>query len=180
MGKRMTLVIVAALLTVPPFASAADKCPTELTEAKAMLSKASASTKKSATPSGQDAQAPRQLAGAKSQDIQAPRAQDVQAPRAQDIQAPRAQDVQAPRAQDIQAPRAQDVQAPRAQDIQAPRAQDVQAPRAQDIQAPRSPEEQASRVTKARKLIADAEAACKKGDMALSANKANEAKGLLK
>jgi hypothetical protein len=156
MGKRMTVVIVAALLTVPPFASAADKCPTELSEAKAMLSKASASTKKSATASGQDVQAPRQLAGAKSQDVQAPRGQD------------------------IQAPRAQDVQAPRAQDIQAPRAQDVQAPRAQDIQAPRSPEEQASRVTKARKLIADAEAACKKGDMALSANKANEAKGLLK
>jgi hypothetical protein len=155
MGKRMTVVIVAALLTVPPFASAADKCPTELSEAKAMLSKASASTKKSATASGQDVQAPRQLAGAKSQDVQAPR-------------------------QDIQAPRAQDVQAPRAQDIQAPRAQDVQAPRAQDIQAPRSPEEQAPRVTKARKLIADAEAACKKGDMALSANKANEAKGLLK
>jgi hypothetical protein len=70
MGKRMTLMIVAALLTVPPFASAADKCPTELTEAKAMLSKASASTKKSATASGQDAQAPRQLAGAKSQDVQ--------------------------------------------------------------------------------------------------------------
>ena len=115
------------------------------------------------------------------QDVRASREnQDVQAPRAQDIQAPRAQDVQAPRAQDIQAPRAQDVQAPRAQDIQAPRAQDVQAPRAQDIQAPRSPEEQASRVTKARKLVADAEAACKKGDMALSANKANEAKGLLK
>jgi hypothetical protein len=157
MNKRMTLVIVAALLTAPPFASAADKCPTELSEAKAMLSKASASTKKSAPPSGQDVQAaPRQLAGAKSQDIQAPRAQD------------------------IQAPRAQDVQAPRAQDIQAPRAQDVQAPRAQDIQAPRSPEEQAARVTKARKLIADAEAACKKGDMALSANKASEAKGLLK
>jgi hypothetical protein len=132
MGKRMTLVIVAALLTVPPFASAADKCPTELSEAKAMLSKASASTKKSTTAPGQDAQAPRQLAGAKSQDVQAPRAQGVQ------------------------------------------------APRAQDIQAPRSPEEQASRVTKARKLIADAEAACKKGDMALSANKANEAKGLLK
>jgi hypothetical protein len=156
MGKRMTLVIVAALLTVPSFASAADRCPTELSEAKAMLSKASASTKKSATASGQDAQAPRQLAGAKSQDVQAPRGQD------------------------IQAPRAQDVQAPRGQDIQAPRAQDVQAPRAQDIQAPRSPEEQASRVTKARKLVADAEAACKKGDMALSANKANEAKGLLK
>jgi len=69
----MTLVIVAALLTVPPFASAAAKCPAELSEAKAMLGKASASTKKSVTASGQDAQAPRQLAGAKSQDVQAPR-----------------------------------------------------------------------------------------------------------
>ena len=209
MRKTFATTILAALLIAPSLAPAADKCPAELTQAKSMLGKAtSASTQKSAT----GTQAPRQLAGAKNQDIQAPRAQDIQAPRAQDIQAPRAQDIQAPRAQDVQAPRAQDIQAPRAQDIQAPRAQDIQAPRAQDIQAPRAQDIQApraqdvqapraqapkasdapqdiqvprsaedkARYDKARKLISDSEAACKKGDMKLSASKANEAMGLLK
>jgi len=178
MRKTCTMVIVAALLSAPPLATAADKCPAELSQAKSMLAKATTAAK---TP-------PRQLAGAKAQDIQAPRAQDIQAPRAQDIQAPRAQDIQAPRAQDIQAPRAQDMQAPRAQDIQAPRAQDIQAPRAQaptgkdtppDIQEPRGADSKA-RLDKARKLISDSEAACKKGDMKLSTSKANEAMALLK
>jgi hypothetical protein len=201
MRKTATMTILAAFLIAPSLASAADKCPSELTQAKSMLGKAtSTSTQKSAT----GTQAPRQLAGAKAQDIQAPRAQDIQAPRsqniraprAQDIQAPRSQDIQAPRAQDIQAPRSQDAQAPRAQDIQAPRSQDVQAPRAQDIQAPRAQTPKASdtpqdiqvprsaedkaRYDKARKLISDSEAACKKGDMKLSASKANKAMGLLK
>jgi hypothetical protein len=185
MRKTCTIAIVAALLSVPSLVSAADKCPTELSEAKAMLSKATAASTKKSTPTSQ---APRQLAGAKAQDIQAPRAQDVQAPRAQDVQAPRAQDVQAPRAQDVQAPRAQDVQAPRAQDVQAPRAQDIQAPRAQapkgsdappDIQVPRGPDTKA-RLDNARKLISESEAACKKGDMTTSASKAKQAMGLLK
>jgi hypothetical protein len=68
------------------------------------------------------------------------------------------------------------------QDVQAPRSstQDVQAPKTQAVQAPRGQEEQASRVAKARKLITDSEAACKKGDMAASASKAKEAMGLLK
>jgi hypothetical protein len=48
----------------------------------------------------------------------------------------------------------------------------VQAPRGQDIQAPR--------VSKARALVRQAEAACKKGDMALASRKANEALALLK
>jgi hypothetical protein len=180
MRKTCTIAIVAALLSAPPLVSAADKCPAELSQAKAMLSKATtASSKTSAT-----AQPPRQLAGAKTQDVQAPRAQDVQAPRAQDVQAPRAQDVQAPRAQDVQAPRAQDVQAPRAQDVQAPRAQDVQAPRAQDVQAPgaqapKGPDDKA-RLDTVRKLISESEAACKKGDMTTSTGKAKEAMGLLK
>jgi hypothetical protein len=170
MRKTCTMVMVAALLSVPPLAGAADKCPAELSQAKAMLGKATATAKPAATP-------PRQLAGAKAQDIQAPRAgQDIQAPRAgQDIQAPRAgQDIQAPRAgQDIQAPRAgQDIQAPRAQ---APKASD--AP--QDIQPPRAADDKA-RLDKARKLISDSEAACKKGDMALSTSKAKEAMGLMK
>ncbi len=64
----------------------------------------------------------------------------------------------------------QEVQAPRAQ--AGFRSQDVQAPRSQDVQAPR--------VKKASTLIRQAEAACKKGDMALSASKATEALALLK
>lgn len=193
--------IIAAALALPSTALAADKCPVELSEAKAMLGKATAASK-SAPTSGKEAQVSRQLAGAKTQDVQAPRAgtepragiQDVQAGRSstQDVQAPRSstQDVQPPRSstQDVQAPRSstQDVQAPRGtqprasvQDVQAGRAstQDVQAPRAgtQDVQAPRS-----ENIAKARKLIADSEAACRKGDSALSASKAKEATSLLK
>ena len=164
-----------ALLTLPssPMALAAENCPPEVAAAKTMLSKA-APTASKATARAQDTQAPRQLAGERQQDIQAPRGQDVQAPKQQDVQAPRGQDVQAPRAQEVQAPRAkqQDVQAPKQQDVQAPRGQDMQAPRGQEIQAPR--------LANARKLVREAEAACKKGDMALSASKAKEAMELLK
>ena len=158
MRKTWTMVIVATLLSAPTLATAADQCPAELSQAKAMLGKATTVAPQPATT------APRQLAGAKSQDIQAPRAQDIQAPRAQDIQAPRAQDIQAPRAQDIQAPRAQ-----------APKAGATPS----DIQAPRSADSKA-RLDQARKLISDSEAACKKGDIALSSSKAKEAIGLLK
>jgi hypothetical protein len=173
MRKTYAMTVVAALFALPPMALAADKCPAELSEAKAMLGKATAASK-STTAARQDKQPSRQLAGAKTQDVQAPRSttQDVQAPRST------TQDVQAPRSS------TQNVQAPRSttQDVQAPRSttQDVQAPRTQAAQAPRSQDEQASRVAKARKLIADSEAACKKGDMAASASKAKEAMGLLK
>ena len=85
-------------------------------------------------------------------------------------QAPRSQ--VGAKAQDIQAPRSQDVQAPKSQDIQAPRSQDIQAPRSQDVQAPRT--------NQAAALVRQAEAACKKGDRSLSAQKAQEALGLLK
>jgi hypothetical protein len=80
--------------------------------------------------------------------------------------------------QEIQAPRSQAGAKP--QDIQAPRSQDIQAPKSQDIQAPRSQDTQAPRVNKATALVRQAAAACKKGDMALSAQKAQEALGLLK
>src|SRR5262249_60857732 len=96
MRKISILTIVAVFLIAPPLALAADKCPTELSQAKAMLNKAGAAAMRSAGP-------PRELAGARSQDVQAPRtpSQDVQAPRtpSQDVQAPRtpSQDVQAPR-----------------------------------------------------------------------------------
>src|SRR6267378_4505309 len=57
------------------------------------------------TAKGQDVQAPRSLAGARSQDVQSPRSQDIQSPRSQDVQSPRSQDIQSPRSQDIQSPR---------------------------------------------------------------------------
>jgi hypothetical protein len=140
-----------ALLTFTALvpARAADPCPPEVAQAKDAVTKAQASLKKSSkSAKSQEVQPPRSQAGARSQDVQAPRSQDVQAPRSQDVQAPRSQDVQAPRSQDVQAPRSQDVQAPR--------------------------------VNKAGALIRQAEVACKKGDMALSARKATEALGLLK
>jgi hypothetical protein len=124
-----------------PVVRAADPCPAELTQAKAAL--------KSAQAKSQDIQSPRSQAGARSQDIQAPRSQDIQAPRSQDIQAPRGQDIQAPRSQ-----------------------QEPPVPRGQDIQAPR--------VKQAAALVQQSDAACKKGDMALSTKKAREALGLLK
>jgi len=143
MKTMCAALLVAALVTLPssPMALAAEKCPPEVAEAKAMLTKATAAAKK-ATARGQEVQAPRQLAAAKGQEVQAPRGQDVQAPKQQEVQAPRGKQ------------------------------QDVQAPRGQDIQAPK--------LTNARKLVREAEAACKKGDMALSAGKAKEAMELLR
>jgi hypothetical protein len=90
------------------------------------------------------------------------------------------QEIQAPRSPKASA-RAQDVQAPRSQDIQSPRSQDVQSPRSQqEIPVPRGQEIQAPRVKQAAGLVEESEAACKKGDMALSTRKAKEALGLLK
>jgi hypothetical protein len=110
--------------------------------------------------------------------VQASLKKSSQVAKGQEIQAPRSQAGAKP--QDIQAPRSQDIQAPRSQDIQAPKSQDIQAPKSQDIQAPRSQDTQAPRVNKAAALVRQADAACKKGDMALSAQKAQEALGLLK
>src|SRR5438094_6985100 len=175
MMKRFFAVImsVAIVAAVAPVADAQSQCPAEVGQAKAMLSKVS---------KAQDVQAPRLLAGSR-QDIQAPRTgQDIQAPRGQDIQAPRSL---AGSRQDIQAPRAgQDIQAPRAgQDIQAPRAgQDIQAPRAgQDIQAPRSlAGAKSSAGRDAAKLVREAEAGCKAGNMDAAKAKAGQAMGLMK
>ncbi len=163
------------VLGIPALGQSADQCPPELAQAKAALKSAQASlTKAPQVAKGQEIQAPRSAkASARAQDIQAPRSQDIQSPRGQDIQAPRSQDTQAPRGQDIQSPRSQDIQSPRSQDIQAPRSQ-------QDIPVPRSQEIQAPRVKQASGLIQQSEAACKKGDMALSTRKAKEALGLLR
>ena len=141
-------------------------CPPEVAKAKAMISQQA---------KGQDVQAPRSLAGARQDPAKAGRAQEVQAPRGQEVQAPRGQEVQAPRGQEVQAPRGQEVQAPRGQEVQAPRGQEVQAPRGQEVQAPRS--QAGSKVTgsKAWRLVQEAEAACKKGDMSTAKAKAEAA-----
>jgi hypothetical protein len=107
LAATMSVVTVLSLSATVGMAQTTS-CPAEVAQAKAMLTQTSKS---------QDVQAPRSLAGARSQDVQAPRSQDVQAPRGQDVQAPRGQNIQAPRAQDVQAPRGQDIQAPRGQDV---------------------------------------------------------------
>ena len=91
-----TLSIVAMISLSATVGMAQTSCPAEVASAKAMLTQ---------TAKGQDVQAPRTLAGARSQDVQSPRSQDIQSPRSQDIQSPRSQDIQSPRSQDIQSPR---------------------------------------------------------------------------
>lgn len=81
---------VAVFAALAPVAGAqSQQCPAEVGQAQAMLAKAP----KAQAARGQDVQAPRSLAGARTQDQQAPRSstQDVQAPRSstQDVQAPR-------------------------------------------------------------------------------------------
>ena|SRR5256885_1881360 len=84
-------------------------------------------------------------------------------------------------AREVQAPRMQDVQAPKMQDVQAPKMQDVQAPRMQDVQAPRTLAG-ATQIdaSKAAKLVKEAEAACKAGDMKTAKSKAAAAIARLK
>lgn len=127
MKNAVVVVLGLALLGLgsPVNGWGAEPCPAELTEAKAALKSAQAALKtRSPAAKSQEIQAPRSQAGARSQDVQAPRSQDVQAPRSQEVQAPR--------------------------------------------------------VNKAGALIRQADAACKKGDMALAARKATEALALLK
>ena len=134
------LSVAVALSLSPALGTAQTKCPAEEAQAKDMLSKKTASVKPD------DIQAPRSLAGARSnENVQSPRGnQDLQSPRGnQDLQSPRGnQNVQSPRGnQDLQSPRGnQDVQSPRGnQNVQSPRGnQDVQSPRGnQDVQSPR-------------------------------------------
>jgi len=174
--KRLFAAIMSAAVfgALAPAVDAQSSCPSEVQQAKEMFAKVA---------KAQDVQAPRTLAGAR-QDTQAPRSQDVQAPRS--LAGARSQDVQAPRGQETQAPRGkQDVQAPRGQETQAPRGQETQAPRGQDVQAPRSGQGagqavQAPRGGDASKLIHEAEAACKAGNMAEAKVKAEAAIKILK
>ena len=142
---------IAFIVTFYPAMSPAATSCADVESAKSMLKKQTATA--------HEIQAPRSLAGARSQDVQAPRSQDVQAPRSQDVQAPRSQDVQAPRSQNIQAPRSQDVQAPRSQDVQAPRSAELK---------------------KAATLVKEADAACNAGNSAMATEKAKAAMELLK
>ena len=64
--------------------------------------------------------------------------------------------------------------------MQAPRGQDTQAPRGQDAQAPRSLAGAKPAGSDAFKLVREAEAACKAGDMATAKSKAQAAISILK
>ena len=175
--KTAVLAAIASVLTVTPGVTSAQiACPPEVEAAKNNLN-----ARQTAKP------APRQLVGARSQDVQAPRAEQQQAPRGQDVQAPRGRDVQAPRGQDVQAPRGQDVQAPRGQDVQAPRGEPIQAPRTptgarqeQDGRGSASPETITITLDRAQRLVADAEGACARNDMAGASSIAKMALDLMK
>src|SRR5213594_481647 len=139
----MSVAVIAALA---PVAGAQSQCPAEVGQAQAMLQKAAKPQQQAAR--GQDVQAPRSLAGARSS------TQDVQAPRSS--------------TQDVQAPRSS------TQDVQAPRSS------TQDVQAPRSLAGAKSGSGDAAKLVREAEAACKAGNMDSAKAKAIEAIGLMK
>ena len=158
MKKLFVAVLSVAVATSlsPALTSAqSTSCPAEVGQAKEMLAK-----KQTASINSQDVQAPRSLAGARSnQDIQSPRGnQDVQSPRGnQNVQSPRGN-------QDVQSPRGN-------QNVQSPRSStgttaSTQAPRAD--------------ISKAASLVKDAEAACKSGNMTVASDKAKAAIELLK
>ena len=151
MMKKVLAAVVGATFLVsfsPAVGKAETACP-EVDAAKAMLKQQAAAS---------DVKAPRSLAGARSQDIQAPRSQDVQAPRSQDVQAPRSQDVQAPRSQDVQAPRGPNSQTSPGR----------YAPSASGVSE------------RARTLVREAEAACQVGDTTRASQKALAALEIMK
>ncbi|HXD98668.1 MAG TPA: hypothetical protein VN646_19110 [Candidatus Acidoferrum sp.] len=77
--------------------------------------------------------------------------------------------------------RGQETQAPREQEIQAPRGQETQAPRGQEAQAPRNAVKgRAAALANARRLVIEAEAACKDADSARATSNARAAIELLK
>jgi hypothetical protein len=103
-------------------------------------------------------------------------AKTTQPPKSQ--AAARSQDVQAPRGQETQAPRGQDVQAPRAKDHPEP--PEGPAPRSQDVQAPRNVAKgRANALANARRLVSEAETACKDADSRRALANAHAAMELL-
>jgi hypothetical protein len=167
-----------------PVASA-QQCPDELAQLNSKIAAMSTQTVPrtlagtrqdvSEAPRGQNVQAPR------GPDVQAPRSDVSEAPRGQNVQAPRSDVSEAPRGQNVQAPRSDVSEAPRGQNVQAPRSDVSEAPRGQNVQAPRSAagartEDTASaKLARARALAAEAETACKAGNMTLSQEKAKAA-----
>jgi hypothetical protein len=153
MRSRFLCVTVAlASLAGPAIGAAAPVCPPEVKEASDLL-KAKAAV----------AQRPRSQAGARGQETQAPRGQETQAPRGQETQAPRGQETQAPRSKDHPEPPTGPV------------------PHREDAQAPRNVAKgRASALANARRLVGEAELACKDGDTARAASNARAAMELLK
>ncbi|MFQ5946905.1 MAG: hypothetical protein ACE5NC_11790, partial [Anaerolineae bacterium] len=127
--KKLFSVLLTFLLVVslsPAVGDAYPLCTPEVKAAKDLLSKRLMAR-------GEEVQAPRSLAGSRSE-LQAPRGQELQAPRGQELQAPRGQEIQAPRSlagsrSELQAPRGEELQAPRGEELQAPRGEELQAPR---------------------------------------------------
>lgn len=152
-GVQSAAIILVSLST--PGLLAAASCPPEVKEVRDLL------TAKTAAAS---AVRPKSQASARGQETQAPRGQETQAPREQATQAPRGQQTQAPREQATQAPRGQDMQAPRGQDTQAPR----------NVAKGRS-----TALVNARRLVNEAEAACKDNDSERAASNARAARELL-
>jgi hypothetical protein len=98
---------------------------------------------------------------------------------ARELLAAKAAAAQRPRSQ--AGARGQATQAPREQEIQAPRSQETQAPRGQEDQAPRNAAKgRAAALANARKLMSEAEAACKDADSARATSNARAAIELLK
>jgi hypothetical protein len=142
----------AVMFLFPAITTAASTCPPEVREARTLLT-AKATNVKPTQPS-------KSQAGARTQDVEAPRSQDVQAPRGQDVQAPRGQDV------------------PRAKDHPEP--PEGPAPRGQDVEAPRNVSKgRAAALANARRLVNDAETACKDADAPRARANAHAARELL-
>ncbi len=147
-------VVAMVSLSASGIASAAPPCPPEVSEAKTLLTAKMATSAKAPQPS-------KALAGVRSQDVQAPRSQDVQAPARPGSPAGAAR------------ARRERASATQAQDVQAPRSQDVQAPR--NVAKGRS-----AALANARKLVNEAEVACKDADGLRAAANARAAMELLK
>ncbi len=131
--KSLPVLVAAALvsLSTPVIANAASPCPTEVKEARELL------TVKTKTATAKATQPSKSLAAVRQQDIQAPRAST--------------------------------------QDVQAPRSS------TQDVQAPRNVAKgRATALTNARKLVAEAETACKDADGERALANAHAALELLK
>jgi hypothetical protein len=160
MWRAMVIGIAVAGLSLP-VAVFAQQCPPELMQAKTKLTSAQAALKKAAKPD--DVQAPRSAAGFQGGSMEAPRTAATAKP--DDVQAPRS--AAAAKPDDVQAPRS--AAGFQGGSMEAPRT--AAGARTTDAEA---------KVAKARKLIAEAEQACKKGDMALSTEKSKTALATLK